>query len=384
MGKKIKLAIVSDLHCHPALSNFKENDSYLLTDSLRKNAHPIQSLENTLNNKVDLIICPGDFTNKSNKQGLISGWDYVRDIKEILKAKDIIGTIGNHDVDVYGNCSSYSFENAKYIGKKFPVPDEAMRDIFWSKGCAFYEDESVRILVINSCHFHYTKTQAGHGEVDEIMLNYIKEYLEPIDDDKILIALMHHHPIDHSRQDLGEDDKIVNSENLLNILGKYNFDLIIHGHKHDPLLRYHNSTQNSKRLTIFSSGSFSATSNNLYCGARNFFHIIEIEKTNIECFGKIFSWTYFPKQGWEKIYDEKSYPPFSGFGNKMSIENIATSIEQKFSNISYLKWNSIVNDLPMVEYLIPQELHTLHTLLKEKNIYTDTTLDNFPSIAFKI
>lgn len=384
MAHKIRLAIVSDLHCHPEEEKFKENDSYLYTDSLRKNDHPIESLQRELTDiTVDLILAPGDFTNKADVQGFISGWNYVLEIKDIFNATDIIATLGNHDVDSGHNFSNYTLETAKGIRKNFPLKDPHLRDEFWSKGCTFYEHDCCRILVVNSCHFHQSRLSAGGGRVDDDMLTYIDEYLGDKNDDKILIALVHHHPILHDRQKLGEFDLIVNANDLLDKLAKYKFDILIHGHKHDPLLRYHMTTATSYRLPIFSSGSFSALSNNLWCGSRNFFHILEIDKENAITNGKINTWTYYPQNGWKYIYDESAFPPYSGFGSTKSINDLALVISEKII-MPAMDWSDLKKEVPEVQYLIPQEMIALQNELKNKEIYTDQFIGNFPEKIFKI
>lgn len=384
MEQKIRLAIVSDLHCHPEAGSFKENDSYLFTDSLRKNDHPIESLQRELKDiEVDLIIAPGDFTNKADTQGFISGWNYIIEIKEILKAQDIVATLGNHDVDSGNNYSNYSLETAKGIRKNFPLKDDHQRDEFWSKGCTFYEHEFCRILVINSCHFHYSRTTATGGRVDDDMLNHIDTYLEHNSDNKILIALVHHHPIPHDRQKLGEFDLIVNGKELLSKLADYKFDLLIHGHKHDPLLRYHTPIDSSYRLPIFSSGSFAALSNNLWCGSRNFFHILEISKEDSIVNCQINSWTYFPQNGWKYIYDESAYPPYSGFGNLKRVDEIAEEIVKKMT-LPFMDWKRIQLLVPEVKYLIPAEMDKLYNELKNKKVYLDKVIGNFPEKIFKV
>jgi 3',5'-cyclic AMP phosphodiesterase CpdA len=384
MGQKIRLAIVSDLHCHPEAGSFKENDSYLYTAALRANDHPVESLQRELSNvEVDLIIAPGDFTNKADVQGFVSGWNYVLDIKDILKAQDVVATLGNHDVDSGNTFSDYSLETAKGIRKNFPLKDEKLRDQFWSKGCTFYEHESCRILVINSCHFHYSRLTASSGKVDDDMLNHIDQYLKDIDDNKILLALVHHHPILHARQKLGALDLIVNADELLDKLAEYKFDLVIHGHKHDPLLRYHLTTATSYRLPIFSSGSFASLSNNLWCGSRNFFHVLEINKEESVTNGQINSWTYFPQNGWKYIYDESAFPPYSGFGNIKRINDLANEIDENLSS-PVMDWTEIQTLVPSVKYLIPQEMDQLHNDLKIKGIYLDKVIGNFPEKIFKV
>src|SRR5690606_30243204 len=89
--------------------------------------------------------------------GLISGWDFSIEISQKLKSKEIIATVGNHDVDVYQATSNYSLTNVKGIKKGFPIANESNRDTVWSKGCAFIENEYSRILTIISSYFNITK-----------------------------------------------------------------------------------------------------------------------------------------------------------------------------------------------------------------------------------
>ena len=279
--KGLSIAVLSDLHCHPNSSS--DDCSYLYTDLLRTDSknHPVESLNNLIHKdglQVDVTLCPGDFTNKSNVQGLISGWDFALEVNKHLKGKDIIATLGNHDVDSYQTFSNYSLELVKGISKGFPLRCENLRNQFWATGCAFIEENDYRILVINSSHYHYNKDTSGSGKVSKELINYVDEYMEVHGDNKISIALAHHHPITHARLELGIDDIIVNGEELLEALGKHKFDIFIHGHKHDAWLRYHPCSESPHQIPIFSSGSFSAKSNLLYTGKRNHFHIIDIQK----------------------------------------------------------------------------------------------------------
>jgi len=385
MTQKIRLAIVSDLHCHrkyDASDKDKTNETYLFSDALRNSDHPIDSLENKLKGeKVDLVFCPGDYTNKSDQLGFVSGWGFVTEIRDFLNAEEIIGTLGNHDLDSYNTYSSYSFTTAKGIKRNFPFKDEVQRDLFWSKGCVFIERDCCRILVINSCHYHHNKANAGHGKIDDDMLVYIKDHLKTNTEKKINIALMHHPPINHSRLDLGEDDIIIKADDLLNILGEFEFDLVIHGHKHDPLIRYYTTTEGSYRLPIFSSGSFSATANIIYCGMKNFFHIVDIEKSEETVKGEILSWTYIPRVGWEFNYEQNAFPPFSGFGNKMPLDEIVQKIEENVNSLT--QWSDVEEKVPNVRNLIPEEHKAVREKLLRKGIYTDKALSDFPNVIFK-
>jgi predicted phosphodiesterase len=275
--KKVKLAIVSDLHCHPKRDVEKEgvNCTYLFADILRNHDHPIENLINLLKSEeVDYILCPGDITDKCNTQGFIGGWNYLLELKEHFKAKKIIATVGNHDVDSRGNNDSYSYSNVKGIKKNYPFENNGDKIIeeFYANGYTIIEENEIIFLVIDSCFYHHNKEESPKGKILIDTINEIENKVKELDEEKYKILLLHHHPIEHTRKDLGEEDVLKNGKELVEMISNYNFDLIIHGHKHDPWLRLENN------ITILSSGSFSSTSNFQFTSDRNRFHIVELNE----------------------------------------------------------------------------------------------------------
>lgn len=369
LSKRIKIAIISDLHCHPKRQKDQgKDDTYLLTDKLRNpaNDHPVQSLLEVIKEKkltADLTLCPGDFTDKANQQGFINGWAFSTEINRNLGSNEIIATVGNHDVDVYENNSNYSLDLAKGIKQGFPIDDDAQCDTFWSKGCAFIEKDDYRVLVINSSHFHHNKTTAKSGAIDDNLIDYVANYLKEVKDDKIQIAMSHHHPINHARLKLGEDDKIVNADALLDILGEYKFDVFIHGHKHDPLLRYHNTSKTNYPLPIFSSGSFSSSSNLMFTSVRNFFHILEITKDTTSK-GEVQTWTFFPHDGWKLNHDESAFATYTGYGNKKSVDQIFEDIKDLLNGQNFMDWEKVTNHIEDIKHLIPSDSQSLYEKLQ--------------------
>lgn len=385
----LKLAVISDLHCHPQRKAGESKDeTYLLTDKLRtpSNDHPVDDLLDKINKKqideVDLILCPGDFTDKADQQGFISGWGFSLEIHRALKSKEIIATVGNHDVDVYGKNSNYTLDIAKGIKRGFPIDDKAAQDTFWSKGCVILDRDIYTILLINSSHFHYNKDAAKSGMVDDNMIEYIEEHFSKNNDDgKIKIAMSHHHPINHSMLKLGDEDIIKNADSLLSLLGKYKFDLFIHGHKHHPLIRYHDI--NGYRLPIFASGSFSSHSNLMYTSVRNSFHILTLQKDNV-CKGEISSWTFFPHEGWSQPNDESGFPAYTGFGCEKNVATIADDIEAIMQKHGKIDWNNIILQIPDLSHLLPEEGRSLERILSHKNIQMNTNLRDRPTQIFNL
>jgi predicted phosphodiesterase len=380
--KMLKIAVISDLHCHPESKESIKNNTLLFSDKLREPTieHPVENLLGIIKEgeiEVDLVLSPGDFTHQSDKQGFISGWSYVNEVARALKANDVIATIGNHDIDSRHSYSNYSFEIPKKISQNFPIQKKKIAQ-FWDTGYTFIEEDDFQILVVNSTHYHthYDKDHpldnpAVKGKMDTAQIEQIENYLkEHNDPTKIKIGLVHHHPIQHARQELGEHDFIENGELFLNVLGSYQFDLLIHGHKHDPWLRYH-PTENGFSLPILSSGSFSATNQISWTSKFNYFHLIEITKEDSSpANGKLETFTFKNRNGWKKDRDDGFYP-YSGFGYTDNLSLIVNKIKDKLNSSAtgMLKWKTVLEDIPEIEYLTPDKMETLQADLLASSIF---------------
>lgn len=97
------------------------------------------------------------------------------------------------------------------------------------------------VLCLNSSIFvEKDKIDQDRGRLDIRQLSLIEEKLDKFDSKKlhssIKIALIHHHPI--LIPNLVEPnrgyDAVINSGQLMAILKKYGFHMVLHGHKHNP------------------------------------------------------------------------------------------------------------------------------------------------------
>ncbi len=386
---RLRIAVVSDLHCHPE-NNQGNNATLLFTDKLRDNSkeHPVENLielktEKQIEN-VDIVICPGDFTDKSNKQGLISGWDYVNEISNLFKANKVYATIGNHDIDSRHTYSNYYLSFPKGIKKNFPLNNTDI-GTFWDKGFTFIECDQFRLLVIDTTHFHTHNTSTStdnpnvKGKIDKSSINDIEKYLIQNPTDKIKIMLCHHHPKQHSLNDLGEHDFVENGEELLNVLSNSKFDLVIHGHKHDPWFGEH-STHNGGKILILSAGSFSATNQIQFIYKYNYFHTIDMEKDG-NAKGEIMTWCFKNKYGWSA--NEESFPYKTGFGNILNVNDIIQKIEQILANKSYESWDNLILQIESLKYLLPADFNALVEKLESKN-YSIQSVDKGVSYPLRI
>lgn len=388
---KLRIAIISDLHCHPEdTKNYKNNATLLFTDKLRNvsKEHPVENLKEIKVSDsiedVDILLCPGDFTNQSNRQGLISGWDFVNEISEILNAKSVYATLGNHDIDSRNIFSNYSFEYPKGIRKNFPLRDEDI-DQFWNKGFTFIEREKYQILVINTTHYHTHTPESPidnpnvKGKIDKGYIEEIEKHLlSKNNDDRIKIMLCHHHPKLHSRNRLGEHDFVENGDELLDVLGKYKFDFVVHGHKHDPWFGNQNTISGYK-IPILSAGSFSAKEQISHCYKVNYFHIVEIRK-GINTNGIIRTWNYKTTDGWSNKME--SFLPQTGFGNSESITVLVDKVEKIISSKALTEWSEIVKSIDNLNYLLPDEFDELLEKLKEKEYAFTMNSINQPEVVY--
>lgn len=383
MKEILKIAIISDLHCMYRDSKTVSYNTHLYSNANKFPVarHPIYSLVDMLKNKdinADYLLCPGDITNTADSQGLISGWNFLKEVKVQLKSKDLLATIGNHDVDSRKKYSKDPHQNLRALDSDFPVPND-LQDKFWSNNYVFYEKDDVLILLYNSCYNHNSPENSAESIILQSTLDKIEADLKSIGNKKYKIAMCHHHPMKHSNPDIEykDGDVIENGDKLLKLLDNNNFQLLIHGHKHDPAIKLQNS------LHIFASGSFSSLMNITALGADNCFHIIDFYANTRK--GTIKTWVYAPTKGWVTKKDTY-FPCNTGFGSDFKVEHIAKKCQEvfqtkKLDTISYKELKEEIEDLC---FLRPDQQTELNDVLKNiYQIYTIPDLPNEPTILIK-
>lgn len=372
----LNIALISDLHCHP--SSLKPHDTYFLSDlpGVPTKDNPLESLLELITTKkinADYLLVAGDITNKIDQQGFTSGWAGSKKIQEKLGAKDIIVTIGNHDVDINKKvCPEDPFFIARTLSNDFPTTVEKHWNEFYARGFYIFTNKDAIFLNLNSCFFHNNEKEAKRGKITEWQLEKLEKELTRYSKKTFKIALTHHHPHAHEYLKLGTDDIMYNGGNLLNLLNNYGFDILIHGHKHDPQISYSQGSTNS--LAVLASGSFSAISNRMLSNTKNTFHLITlINKPFTNCYkqGIIETYGFSPGNGWsnsEKI--SPRFPSITGFGCRGILAEYVKEIEGLLAKKTNdkISWEDVLSDLPHLKFLIPQDLIKLCNLLKDKFI----------------
>lgn len=372
-SSKLKILVISDLHCKHTSSDLDKdqmrslNSTILYSDLLRRDVppkHPVYSLlqqieKDKLKFKSDILICPGDITDKLDHQGYITGWSFLEEIKEKSEAEKLYATIGNHDVDSRRNDKDLlPFTVAKAIKYNYPISDQNALVNFWNDQFCIIEDKKYILLIFNSSYSHISSMDAQKSCIGKDIIGKMNDKLKGLGKDKIKIALCHHHPIGQSNSSEPDLDLIENGVDFLDMLSNNNFAIIIHGHKHEVKIRYYQS------IVVFCSGSFSSTQNIKETESDNVFHVIDF--TDLKS-GIINTWYYGSHNGWHR--KAAKFPPLTGFGFQGNIEDLAFEVSDWFknkSNNSNDLYRNLIEAIPNFQYLMPYQKEQITDILINK------------------
>jgi len=363
----MKICVISDMHCK-FLQNLEEGSDTLLTSNKPRrpvNQHPVAAFLNLIRKeklKADILLCPGDLADKADEQGIISSWAFLEEIMRELNADSLFGVPGNHDINSRKNYGKEPFAFIKSFHENFPVSDENMKIKFWESKYCLMVFKSSLFLLLNTVHDHTDGEKAKGSSILPETLESIRAELQHLkmSDFKHKVCVMHHHPVKHSNiQNWKDTDSVDRGDELMSILSQYGFNIVIHGHKHQPRLIEHSS------VPILAAGSFASYANLQGTGIQTMFHIIELQEGSRK--GVINSWEYDIVNGWTQK-DNKAFPPRIGFGALLNISGTAQKINEIYECQGKIPlfYDAIVKVIPDIQYLIPDKLIELGNILKEQ------------------
>lgn len=384
----IRVAIIGDIHAGLAATakdlcpqppadkctdlsiyNGKHDDDYAakFADFLSEN--DIQS---------DYMLLSGDLTNSAQPDEIHIVSTLIEKISNALDVRNdnIVFVPGNHDVnwkllDTPDSTGIYWSERyGPFLKDRFQfqsILNNADGDghVFENPFFSTWSYDDLFIVGYNSAH-HDDPDQALHyGLVDPNHLSALDAHLDSsaISSNKICILLVHHHPIPYSDPSprIPDFSGMVNSEHLMELLVKYHFDFVVHGHKHWPRFQTY-SRDGAKPIGILCTGSFSVELDSRWAGTiRNQFHLVTFEdKDEVDDMakGRVESWSYSYIRGWEKSDHKTSgIPHIEAFGTYLLPsrleERLRPIIDERFHEVDYIEWSSIVE--------IAQELKHMRT-----------------------
>jgi hypothetical protein len=315
--------------------------------------------------------------NRAQRSGIQYAWKAVNEVGARLKASLTTATSGNHDLDSRFITTEDADAKGILLGLNppYPLSNEAQNNKYWAKNYVIVEGDKYRLVLLNSSAYHGTKgDEINHGRVSEATLSFLKAELASLKPQLNNILACHHHPQQHSELKLGDYDVMKNGDLLLNLLGsgEYGRWLIIHGHKHHPKLEYAKGSATSP--IIFSAGSLCA---NLFLQlqtkARNQFYMLSLPydaNEKLGLVGMVHAWDWAYGEGWAPAASSNSgLPALSAFGYRAEPRIMARQIAELMVT-DKIDWNNVINELPEIAYILPQDLENLGRELKEKHALT--------------
>ena len=159
-------------------------------------------------------------------------------------------------------------------------------------------------------------------------------------------------------------------QSLLDLLGHdvYGEWLVIHGHKHHPKICYAAGSATSP--IVFAAGSLCANLfKNVQASARNQFYILEFDLSDVSqrgLVGRFSAWDWIVETGWQRASASSGLPASGAFGERAKPSMLAQEISSAMKE-PILPWNQLINSCPKLKYVIPTDLRSLFTRLKEQH-----------------
>jgi hypothetical protein len=375
--------VVSDLHVFNGSSEDAKSPSTIGTADAQDapERHPLRGLAHIIEHgklSADLLICPGDLSDKADPAALIFAWNKLNELKDQLGAQHLLATAGNHDIDSRNQHNDHDPKgNLQALDPMFPGADEALCDRFWSRNFVIVELEDVRILLLNSSAFHGygsdDKPEFHHGRISSKTISALRMALTG-GEKRINILVCHHHPLTHNPVNEEDYSEMVGGDRLIDLLdsGEYGSWLLIHGHKHYPRLAY--APGGASSPIIFSAGSLSAVLyQKISSRARNQFYIIEIPINDLDALeldlgGTITAWDWINMSGWQPAGVTSGLPHLVGFGWRESVRTIATTIAKYLEDkTSVLTGEELLAAIPRLRFLRPEDLEVVVRRLRSSH-----------------
>ncbi len=371
---KLTIAVISDLHCHGPNEYKGRKKSFLVVGDPRvpEKNHPVQALIDLVRREeiqTDVIICAGDLANESSQVGLSHSWDLLQgELMSALGCDSLVVTIGNHDVT--SRKSGDPFRMAKHVHPEFPVQSAEEKDRFWNRGfCTSTHDGKASFVIINTTHDHYDTKSAKRGTFDSGRIEDLDQHLGSTELLPIRIAVLHHHPVLHSIIGHDSSDVLATGDEFLRVLATHGFQMIIHGHRHQPRIR--RVSIEGQNMFVLGAGSFSRMLKELSSRTRNVFHIVELQSgTSMSTFvrGHILTWEFNYGDGWNPSTRKSSEFPRRINLGPQATGNLAHELNELFDKNRklYLPVDYLYSQLDDLKYLLPDEFNGLDRCGKEE------------------
>ena len=353
----MKIAVISDLHIGPSTKAQDFCPKKLLKNNQGRFDGLVEGFVNDFycfieksDIRADYLFVCGDITDDAHPEEVKIASEFLKNAKEHLHipGNHMYFVPGNHDADwtFYDENDSTGIKWAqRYVALKSPL--FVFNDInnrAGSEGCLFennyfklWENDELVVLGYNSSSKDSKGTKIHCGEIVQEHLAEIDAVLKAhqlTDDKRVKVCVVHHHLRNFPLPKPSNRDYsiAVNAEGLLDLLGKYKFDFLVHGHRHHSYFSSH-----SYPVPILAAGSFSVSLGTELEGlASNQFHLIEMDKTDSgKVVGVVKSWSH-NAIGWcksEECTATRCLGYLRPFGYTLSDDEVAKKLKEAICKI---------------------------------------------------
>lgn len=370
----LSLAVISDLHIGRARAKdlwpiqARTPEEQVELDRLPDSDYINKFKQFIINRdfQADYLIIPGDISNTAQHAQFDLASSVILEIAEVLKVSSdkILYVPGNHDLDwqmmnrqdqdptnFYKELRYIALKDNKLIFEQ--IMGEIDGHVLTEPWFSVWNYSNLFVIGYNSAWEDTPTASPHHGSIKQDHLLKIDSLLskQDIASSKLKLFLVHHHPFNYSDPDPDFRDfsAMGNADNLLSLLRKYKFDLVIHGHKHWPRFLI-DHTNGIFPIAVLAAGSFSAQ---IYGGwegkVNNQFHLIKIggrNKNNGTIYGKVLSWTYLAAHGWIPSKENNGIEHVSPFGSYFAPEEVKETIQKlvrkAFTTKTHVQWSELV------------------------------------------
>lgn len=393
MTTPIKIAIISDIHIGTHARSADLNPHTTEPHVENKFIDEFLTFIDQQKISADYLVISGDISTKCMRQEFLHAEGVIHKIADGLRVKRdrVFFVPGNHDVDwdilnLRRQKNSPEDKTDLRIKQRYdPIKDvnffrssnsaSELNGLFDDPYIACWDLDDVCFIGYNSA-WHDEPEQMNHpGLADPQHLEALNDLLERKSlDGKVKIFITHHHLIPQDAPDFNLDFSVMqNVEGLLDILDKYRFDVVIHGHKHHPRIKHYDHGSNHQMIVI-AAGSFSAALGTHLDYTANMFHLLTVEGRHAvdgTIQGKLNNWAYAGGRGWYTKEDIGVNPrePF-GYYNSLPVlyKEVVDRIKDAFNTSDNIKWSKLLEDNSDLQFVGSRSMKALCKKIEEEDI----------------
>lgn len=386
----MKVAVLSDMHigleakaqdlCPLCLVD--ENNQVKFAGKQKDYLDRFLSFLEKENLKADYLLIPGDMTESAHPEEVSLASKALIRIREKLEVPEnnMVYVPGNHDVDwaildpkdstmTRWRHRYMALNESQFIFDSINRHGISNGDLLQNNYFNVWEYKDFIVLGYNSASTDKKGEKVHHGDIVIDHVKAMEDVLKTMDlsnDRRIKVCLLHHHlrnyplptPVNY------DPSTANNGERLIDLLLDYNFDLIVHGHRH------HSFLDTGKDIPILCAGSFSATIESCWEGlVFNQFHLVDMVKDacqSTRARGHVYSWLN-TAAGWRKSYvlpDRCILGPQSPFGVSLKrhqevSERLKTYISRNLGPRNVISWKDhVMSNIPELSF-ITEDIETI-------------------------